>query len=93
MLKDLFLNPGPNTSSCVTTVSQKEARSLRKDLFSFLDGLFQDVVEVVFDANLRGIQPGQSTGFHTDSVSSSIRMRIGQNLTVVGGAAMSRDVL
>ncbi|CAE7226697.1 unnamed protein product [Symbiodinium natans] len=38
------------------------------DLFSFLDGLFQDVVEVVFDANLRGIQPGQSTGFHTDSV-------------------------
>ncbi|CAE6928659.1 unnamed protein product [Symbiodinium sp. CCMP2592] len=39
------------------------------DLFKFLDSLFDDAVEVVFDsANLRAVKPGQRTGFHTDSV-------------------------
>ncbi|CAE7583267.1 unnamed protein product, partial [Symbiodinium microadriaticum] len=39
------------------------------DLFQFLDSLFGDAVEVVFDsANLRAVKPGQGTGFHTDSV-------------------------
>ncbi|CAE7673259.1 unnamed protein product, partial [Symbiodinium pilosum] len=40
-----------------------------RELFCFLDSFLEDLVEVVFDsANLRAVKPGQSTGFHTDSV-------------------------
>ncbi|CAJ1441024.1 unnamed protein product [Effrenium voratum] len=39
------------------------------ELFYFLDSFFEEVAAPVFDsANLRAVQPGQSTGFHTDSV-------------------------
>eukprot|EP00933_Yihiella_yeosuensis_P051368 TRINITY_DN4929_c0_g3_i1.p1 TRINITY_DN4929_c0_g3~~TRINITY_DN4929_c0_g3_i1.p1 ORF type:complete len:371 (+),score=60.44 TRINITY_DN4929_c0_g3_i1:128-1240(+) len=37
-------------------------------LFHFLDTFFAQPVETVFEPNFRAVRPGQSSGFHTDSV-------------------------